>query len=224
MNATKQVFISYRRDHDDALAGRIRDRMRDSMPDWTAFLDVNSIRAGVDFRKAIDEQLANSSVFLPLIGKRWLDEIDARLQGEDHVRYEIKSALERQETLKIIPVLVNDAVMPSRHALPGDIAALASRNAARIGREDFDGDFARLAKEITGRDIATRRPLVAIAANIAKGAIAGAVLGFVALIIHYHATGMSASERIGEDGAVLFLPACVVIGGIAWHWFSSRTR
>ena len=137
MNATKQVFISYRRDHDDALAGRIRDRMRDSMPDWSVFLDVNSIRAGVDFRKAIDEQLASSSVFLPLIGKRWLDEIDARLQGEDHVRYEIKSALDRQGNLKIIPVLVNDAVMPGRHALPEDIAALASLNAARIGREDM---------------------------------------------------------------------------------------
>ena len=224
MNATKQVFISYRRDHDDALAGRIRDRMRDRMPGWSVFLDVNSIRAGVDFRKAIDEQLASSTVFLPLIGKRWLAEIDARLHGEDHVRYEIKSALDRQETLKIIPVLVNDARMPGRQALPGDIAALASLNAARIGREDFDGDFARLAKEITGRDIARRRPLVAITASIAKGAIAGAILGFAGLIVHFHATGMSASERIGEDGAALFLPACAAVGGLVWHWYSCRVR
>jgi hypothetical protein len=224
MTATKQVFISYRRDHDDALAGRIRDRMRESMPDWNVFLDVNSIRAGVDFRKAIDEQLAKSSVFLPLIGKRWLEEIDARLEGEDHVRYEIKSALERQETLKIIPLLVNDARMPGLQALPGDIARLASLNAARIGREDFDGGFARLVKEITGRDIAKRRPLVTIAANIAKGVIAGAVLGFVALIVHYHATGMSASEWIGDDGAALFLPACATIGGLVWYWYSSRAR
>lgn len=224
MTATKQVFISYRRDHDDALAGRIRDRMRQSAPDWKVFLDVNSIRAGVDFRAEIDRQLAASSVFVPLIGKRWLDEINARLQGDDHVRYEIRSALTRKDALKIIPLLVNDATMPGADALPADIAALTTLNAARVGREDFDGDFARLVKEITGRSIATRRPLVTVLANIAKGVIAGIVLGFAALLVHHHATGLSASDWLGDDGAALFFPVCAAIGGFAWYWFSSRAR
>ena len=218
----KQIFISYRRDHDDALAGRIRDRMRQSMPDWIVFLDVNSIRAGVDFRLEIDAQLAASSVFLALIGKRWFDEITARSQAEDHVRYEIKSALARQGALKVIPVLVNDTSMPAPGALPTDIAGLTALHAARVGRDDFDGDFARLAREITGREILPRRPLATVFANAAKGVIVGVVTGFIGLVAHYHATGMSASQWIGEDGAALFLPACALVGGLVGHWLSSR--
>ena len=222
MTARQQVFISYRREHDDAMAGRIRDRMQASVPDWDVFLDVDSISAGADFRAAIDAQLAQSAVFLPLIGKRWLDEINARLNGEDHVRYEVKSALARQDTLRIIPLLVNGAAMPGRDSLPADIADLARLNAANIASKDFDSGFAKLAKEITGRDIVVRLSFVTILATVAKGVITGAAAGFALLVAQYHVTGLSASEWIGEDGAALFLPACAAIGGLAWYWLSAR--
>ena len=136
----KSAFISYRRVDADAVAGRLKDRMALALPDWDIFMDVESIAAGANYRVAIDESIARSMVFLPVIGTRWLDEHRARAAaGEDLVRYEIKSALDHG--VRIIPVLVNGARMVERRDLPSDIAALADHNAVELRHARFDDDF-----------------------------------------------------------------------------------
>src|SRR5262249_9947128 len=97
------AFISYRRDEDAALAGRIRDRLQVESPDWTVFMDVAGIDAGANFREVIDTALARASVMIVLIGRRWLGPDNTRIHEDtDFVRYEIATAL-RLGT-RIIPV------------------------------------------------------------------------------------------------------------------------
>lgn len=219
------AFISYRRADTDALAGRIADRLAHDLPDWAVFMDVESIGAGVNYRQAIDDTLARCSVFVALIGARWAGDGGTRIHDpKDLLRYEVKSAL--AHGLRIIPVLVNDARMPQAHDLPEDIAALHDRNAIELRHSRFDDDFKNLVKAIAGDDRAARasRPGGArrTLANAVRGALAGVAVGLAGLVIHFQATGASASERIGEDGATLLIPACALIGALVWHWAASR--
>jgi hypothetical protein len=233
ISATRKAplaFISYRRADSDALAGRIGDRMRAELKGWDVFVDVDKIVPGANFREVIDAALARCTVLVPLIGSRWLGEGGARIHDpDDLVRYEIRSALARD--VRIIPVLINDARMPEARSLPADIAALADRNAVEVRHSRFDDDFANLAKTITGKTITGRahtraggKSVLAILGGMACGALAGVAVAIGALVIHFHATGMSASERIGEDGATLLLPVCAAIGAAVWYWAVSRTR
>ena len=99
-------------------------------------MDVNAIRPGRDFRKAIDEQQATNAVCCwPSSGQSWLESKDGsgqrRLDDEnDFVRIEIASALERDIT--VIPVLVRGARMPRAEQLPKDLRELAFRNAVEL--------------------------------------------------------------------------------------------
>jgi hypothetical protein len=63
-------------------------------------MDIAAIEPGRDFRKAIDQSVANCSVLLALIGRDWLDSRDPegnrRLDNaNDFVRIELASALRR---------------------------------------------------------------------------------------------------------------------------------
>ena len=69
-------------------------------------MDIDGIEPGVDFVKALDEQVAQASAFIAVIGPGWTDlknaEGQRRLdQPNDHVRIEIESALKRD--IRVIP-------------------------------------------------------------------------------------------------------------------------
>ena len=69
-------------------------------------MDIDGIEPGVDFVKALDEQVAQASAFIAVIGPGWTDlknaEGQRRLdQPNDHVRIEIKLALKRD--IRVIP-------------------------------------------------------------------------------------------------------------------------
>jgi hypothetical protein len=69
-------------------------------------------------------------------GRRWLDDPD------DIVRLEITAALERN--IRVIPILIEGAVMPRGQALPKGLAELARRNALSLRHESFRADADRL--------------------------------------------------------------------------------
>jgi hypothetical protein len=68
--AKRQIFISYRQADDGAQAGRISDRLKN---EFEIFMDVESIRAGVDFVEAISEAVAKCDALIALMGRNWLD-------------------------------------------------------------------------------------------------------------------------------------------------------
>jgi hypothetical protein len=58
------------------------------------------------------------------------------------VRVEIATALKRN--IRVIPVLVDGALMPRSSDLPDDLKQLARRNALEVSYNRFDADFGRL--------------------------------------------------------------------------------
>jgi TIR domain len=142
-----RVFISYRRQESSGLAGRLYDRLAARFGDDRVFMDVDTIALGVDFAEVISQAVSSCEVLLAVIGPRWLTVTDEdgrrRLDDpDDLVRVEIAAALERD--IRVIPVLVEGAVMPSRQQLPEVLAGLARRNALSVRHESFRADAERL--------------------------------------------------------------------------------
>jgi len=137
------IFVSYRRQESSHLAGRLYDRLTDRFGEGQVFIDVETIEPGVDFAEAISRAVATCQVLLAVIGPGWLTATDERGRRrlddpEDIVRLEIEAALVRD--VRVIPILVEGAVMPGREDLPESLAGLARRNAFPIRHERFKGD------------------------------------------------------------------------------------
>jgi len=144
------VFISYRRDDAPHLAGRLSDRMREHFGPARIFMDVDSIEPGLDFGEVITEAVQNCRVMLVVIGPRWISSTETsgrRLDSpDDYVRIEIEQALNRG--VRVIPVLVDGAVMPQSLDLPEPIQGLARRNAVEVTHRAFSADADRLVELI----------------------------------------------------------------------------
>jgi uncharacterized membrane protein YhaH (DUF805 family) len=148
---TGRIFISYRRGDDQAAAGFLYDRLLQHFDRKQLFMDVDAIEPGVDFVKALDEQVAECIAFIAVIGPRWLNarnnDGNPRLDNPtDYVRVEIESALKRD--IRVIPVLVDGATMPRPSDLPPSLQALARRNAVEIAHHRFAADCDDLARRI----------------------------------------------------------------------------
>ena len=145
LRSSSSIFISYRRQEASYLAAWLYDCFGQRFGTWRIFLDIDSIRPGVDFRTAIDEQLSRAAVLVVLIGREWLSEgPDGRPRLHDPtdvVRIEIETALQRG--IPVLPVLMDDVPMPARDALPAALRPLRRFNAARMRRESArrDVDF-----------------------------------------------------------------------------------
>jgi uncharacterized membrane protein YeaQ/YmgE (transglycosylase-associated protein family) len=142
------IFISYRRTDSAHVAGRIYDKLVESLGRASVFKDVDSIPLGVDFKEYLDEKVSECNVLLAIIGDRWLDARDtsgrSRLHDpNDFVRIEIESALVRD--IRVIPLLVSGAGMPLKDQLPASLRKLVTRNGIEIRPDpDFHRDMERL--------------------------------------------------------------------------------
>jgi len=146
-----RIFINYRREDDQAAAGRLYDRLLQHFDREQLFMDIEVIEPGVDFVKSLDEQVAKCIAFIAVIGPRWLNarnnDGNPKLDNPtDYVRVEIESALKRD--IRVIPVLVDGASMPRPSDLPPSLHALARRNAVEIAHHRFAADCDDLARHI----------------------------------------------------------------------------
>src|ERR1700742_344199 len=124
-----RVIISYRRADSTAITGRIRDRLVGKYGASRVFMDVEDIPFGSDFRDHIRNELLRSDVLLVIVGREWLgkDGDGARIQSEtDPVRIEVETAL--QNSIPVIPVLVNGAQIPEPSDLPESLRSFAFLN------------------------------------------------------------------------------------------------
>lgn len=145
------IFISYRRGEDAHFAGRLHDRLELALQEHRLFMDVDDIAPGDDFVAVLSAKVAESAVLLALIGRNWLTAVDAlgqrRLDNpEDFVRIEIGAALAQGK--RVIPVLIDDVVMPRADQLPEDLKLLARRHATRLSHERFRSDSDRLIRAL----------------------------------------------------------------------------
>jgi tetratricopeptide (TPR) repeat protein len=145
------IFISYRRDDTAGEAGRLADHLTQRFGSGRVFIDIDTIAPGAKFADELERALAGTTVVLAIIGRHWLTATDARGtrrldDPDDFVRREILTALQRGS--RVIPVLVQDARVPTAAELPEMLAPLADRQAMAIQHEEFAADAQRLADAI----------------------------------------------------------------------------
>jgi len=129
------------------MAGRLSDRLAGRFGESHVFIDVDAIQPGEDFAEAIFRAVAACTVLLAIIGPSWLTAADARgsrrlEDPQDLVRLEIQAALTRG--VRVIPILVEGAMMPAPDDLPDGLAGLARLHALHIRHETFDSDAGSL--------------------------------------------------------------------------------
>ena len=154
------LFINYRREDSTPYAGRLYDRLSAHFGEASVFMDIDKLEAGIDFVEVIERAISQCDVLLILIGTRWLSTVDGtgqrRLDNpDDFVRLEIQTALERD--IRMIPVLVGGATMPSSRDLPAALTKLARRHALELSDTRWHTDVGKLLKAVERFSAAAQR-------------------------------------------------------------------
>jgi TIR domain/Bacterial PH domain len=147
------VFISYRREDSAYAASFLFNLLETHFGKARVFWDVDSIQLGDDFPAAIQAGVGRCRVMLAFIGDRWLTitgkDGKPRLEDpNDFVRLEIEAGLTRD--IRVIPVLINGARMPSANQVPTSLARLEHLQAFELSASHFQLDAARLIKLLDG--------------------------------------------------------------------------
>jgi hypothetical protein len=153
------VFINYRHDDSGGQAGRLYDHLVDRYGQDLVLRDLEWIKPGMNFVRWIEEAVGKCSALLAVIGRDWATTVDISHQRrldnpKDLVRLEIVSALER-DTL-VVPVLVENASMPSEDELPDPLKPLAVINAIELSDKRWRQDVKMLEEALDEQtDLAT---------------------------------------------------------------------
>jgi hypothetical protein len=151
-SGNESIFISYRRDDSSGHTLAVHEKLKTALGDENVFMDVDDIPHGANFAKHIEKVLSKADTVLVMIGPAWLE--ISNTQGrrlddpDDFVRMEVATALEKN--LRVIPVLLRGAEMPTAEHLPDVLQALSMRNAIRIYDDQFDASIEKLMASVVG--------------------------------------------------------------------------
>lgn len=143
------IFISYRRLDSSGHAGRIFDRLSSFFGSSHVFMDIDTIAPGEDFLRIIQGSISSCDVVVAVIGRNWTGRNGDRKRIDDEndfVRIEIAHALEKR--IRIIPVLVNEAKMPSASEVPEQIVTLLGQQAIELSDIRWNHDIQQLIDSI----------------------------------------------------------------------------
>jgi hypothetical protein len=163
--ASSRIFISYRREDSIAHVNALVHPLRERFGQDRLFKDTDSIAPGQDFLKAIQRELESCSVFLAVIGSKWLtvqkpkSNIRRLDDPTDYLRVEVATAL-RNEKILVIPLLVGQASMPAPEDLPPTSPSFAHRNGFELRDSRWDSDVTLLIRAIerASADLASAGP------------------------------------------------------------------
>jgi hypothetical protein len=140
--------MSYRRADDRHFIGRLHDQLCLAFGEEKVFRDIDSIPAGTNFRQVILRTLDEVDAVVAVIGPNW-----ARPSGGDSAASTDYVFLELIEALKhgkpVVPVLIEDTVIPPLDELPSDLRALREINAISVHADpDFRRDSLHLVEAV----------------------------------------------------------------------------
>jgi hypothetical protein len=152
-----KIFISYRREDTSGESGRLKDKLELEFGKNKIFYDVETLEAGLNFEQTISLALNESKVLLAMIGPHWLKVADSNgnpriFLEEDWVRKEISKALGKG--IRVIPVLVNGAKIPSKQDLPEDLIELSMKHAQELSSSRWNYDVSKLV-EVLKKEISS---------------------------------------------------------------------
>ena len=158
---TAGIFISYRRADASWPARWLADQLTGQFGAGVVFQDMDSIRPGDDFAAEIEAAVGGCSVLLAVIGPHWLtaeDSAGRRLDDrDDWVRLEIEAAIRRG--VRVIPVLVDGAGMPTAGKMPVSLQELSRKQAVSLSPASLDTrKLVSVLEAALGHEEAARRP------------------------------------------------------------------
>ncbi|MEM7405392.1 MAG: toll/interleukin-1 receptor domain-containing protein [Pseudomonadota bacterium] len=208
-----KMFLSYRRRDSGGISGRLYDRLIADPRIGEVFIDVDAIAAGEDFVKRMLDAVAASDTVLVLIGSGWTGGgTENRLTNpDDAVRLEVEAAFDANK--RIIPVLVDDAPMPSRDDLPASLQRLVTLNAVALRHNTFDTDLLALFQALGMDSGPPRRSLLGRLLRLGLGSLGGAVVCLLVALANKSLTGRSLEATLGSSEAVVVLMMVTVMGG-----------
>ena len=161
-----KIFLSYRREDAGHAASRLHQLLSDHFGASSIIFDFESIQIGADFKTYLDEQLAQCDCLLAIVGKSWLDTLRERADQDeqDYVRYEIQAAMKRD--IPIIPVLVDNSLLPTSDNLPEELKALANNQTAVLSLERFSSDTTHLIQRLEKLNSGDNSPEIGNAKNV----------------------------------------------------------
>lgn len=203
------IFISYRRDDASGHARAVEQALARHFGADRVFIDVDDIVAGEAFDQRLRIAVVGASVVLVLIGRRWRGERPDRpdlpprlFDAGDFVHREVATAL--AAGMPVLPLLLDDAQMPSPADLPADLQALTGRHALALDHRRFAADIERLVKAL--------QAWVPLAA--ATSPPAGSTLA--AVLSHDAGDSTAAPAGFTRRSAAFGLGIAALAGGVGW--------
>ena len=198
-----KIFVNYRREDGAASAARLRDRLAQAFGTAKVFMDVDNLLAGQRFDRELDKALAETDVFLAVLGPRWSDILAERATRpeRDYVREEIASALAKG--VVVIPVLVERASLPRGDALPEDLRALVLHQKHDLTHERFGRDAEELIAAIRFARKSQAKPLIPAAPKVPWRWVSATALGVLAAawFAAYQMGVLSPSDELASAAA-----------------------
>lgn len=147
----KKIVVSYRREPDQFVAGHLSRELRTQFGEAQVIRDKESIEGGVSWKQYVLNEIDRDTALLVIIGKDWSDVRDSgknrRLDNpDDPIRLELADAL--RDGAAIIPLLLENAQMPSASELPPELAPLAELNALKLRDGDWEPDVAKIVQRL----------------------------------------------------------------------------
>lgn len=133
-----KFIISYRENDSKSFTHRLSDFLLNHFKETEVQLGLKGvIQPGDDFIEAISTALDKAEVLLVVVGDQWLDG-DWLQDDHDFDNIALKTAID--QNIQIMPVLMNNATMPSTTDLPDSLGKFARRIGIRIDEADFRND------------------------------------------------------------------------------------
>jgi len=130
------IFLCHRKTDSSGHTGRIFDRLSAFFGPEHVFMSVNIPGKGEKIGN-IEEIIPNCNIVIGVIGRNW-----APFEENGVVHLELKYAI--QKNIPIIPVLINDAEMPSVSEIPGDLAGILRIQAHELSDARWNTDVQKL--------------------------------------------------------------------------------
>jgi hypothetical protein len=146
-----EVFINYRRADSGSYGALLYVDLVRYLGPGVVFMDNMSIVAGADFTVELLERVRRTRVLLAVIGPSWLtgtDGLGRRLidDPDDWVRRELAVAF--AAAVRVVPVLIDGARMPTEDELPVEIGALGRCQYRLLRATDVVSDLDRLRRDL----------------------------------------------------------------------------
>ena len=159
-----KVFINYRHAETPGTAWALFLELKERLGAENVFLDNSSLHGGMQWLDEIKSHVVAAGAFIALVGTNWIHGItDHQQRGDvDWVAKEIDLALRSRPQVTVIPLLVDDAVIPETGDLPPSLRALTACQAERLRHDSLLDDIEHLADRLTvirdGQALTTTAP------------------------------------------------------------------